>query len=318
VCKTIGGSVWKKLIDWKCLLHVRVCCSDLNKGKQQAGTNKWRKMMMSRKTLFCFSVMLILGLAVVANAAVVAEYDASAVTTLRPGEDTPAWTVGGNQTEVFGSDDMGDYLSLHLNGIGNEAQNSGDYLYWSSPATTNMDKGVTDYSLEVKMQPVDDWISSGYAYEAQNMVVMWSDDTNWYSVSFDKDKDDAGAGTDGRIVRAKYGWVNIVDSVDWSTPHTVGIAYMGTYDRFYFSIDGTYASYIEADDLAVGAVHAPYQDKMYFGDGTTGGGNGSTYGPDYDSDWYFARLHDVAIPEPTTLALLGMAGLLGLRRRRKA
>jgi len=222
----------------------------------------------------------------------VAEYDASAVTTLRPGEDTPAWAVSGNQTEAFGSDDMGDYLSLHLAGIGNETQNAGDSLYWTSPASTPMEKGVSTYGIEVKIQPVDDYISTGYAYEAQNMVVQWSDDTYWYSVSFDKDKDDAGAGTAGRIIRAKYGWTTIIDPVDWSSPHTLAIVYEGDVDKFHFYLDSVYKATWDPNDLQVGAVHAPYQDKVVFGDGTSGGGDGATYGPDYDSNWYFVRLYE--------------------------
>lgn len=257
-------------------------------------------------------VVMLMVACVVANAALVSEYNASAETQ-KPG--ALGWTVWGD--EGTQSTDMGNYLLVNTNNDA-DPMNAGDNLYWRSPVGTPMTSGVSSYGIEVKMRPVDDWISTGYSYESSNISISWSDNVSWYQISIDKDKDDAGAGTVGRIVKSKYGYDTIVDNIDWSVARTVGIGYDPANNQFNFYVDGVLGGTWTSADLALGAVHAPYRDKVIFGDSTTGGGNG-TVGPDYNSEWYSVKLYSTAsevIPEPATIALLTVGGLLGLRRKK--
>lgn len=255
-------------------------------------------------------VVVLLVAAVSANAALVSEYNASAGTQ-KPG--ALGWAMWG--TEDTQSTDMGDYLLVNTNND-SDAVNAGDNLFWRSPVGTPMNSGVNDYGIAVKMRPVDDWISSGYSYESSNISVSWSDNVSWYQISFDKDKDDAGAGTVGRVVRSVYGYSTIIDDIDWSVAHTIGIGYAAAVNKFNFYLDGVLKATWDSATLAIGGAYAPYQEKVLFGDGTTGGGNG-TVGPDYNSEWYSVRLYNTnsEVPEPATIAILMLGGFLGLRKR---
>jgi hypothetical protein len=220
----------------------------------------------------------------------IAEYDASKVNSLRPDQVNPAWTYSGNvnfataPTAVY---DAGDYLLQNLS-YDSDSQNAGDYAMFQSPASQSvpMVNGSGQYGFMARVRPLEDLKSTGYGYEATNIFLAWSDDVNWYIVSIDKDADDDSSGTMGRITRNTYPMNTIISGVDWSVPHTIGIAYDGAGDVFKFYLDGFYRASVSSADLKVGNSYAPYIGRIYFGDGGTGGFN-----PDYNAEWYFVRLY---------------------------
>jgi hypothetical protein len=166
------------------------------------------------------------------------------------------------------------------------------------------------YGIEFRVRPLTDVPFLGGSHFA-NAYVTWADDTFAYNVTIDKDTDDGGAGTTGGI---KYGQNSLSDAVlgiDWSVPHTIFIGYTGTapFGSFDFYVDGVLASTVSAGSIARTGSFA--RDAVDFGDGTTG------QGLDVAVEWYSVSIHDSAVPEPASLALMGLGGLAATRRRRQ-
>jgi len=231
------------------------------------------------------------------NSTPVAEYDASKVTDQRPDEISPAWSAGGLGSDPSVCSDDGDYLLMDVDdNDGSQATNDGDQADWTSPASqiVTMTRNSGEYSIEVKVKPLGDIISASYRYEYDNLYVGWSDDVNYYIVSFDMDYDDGGASTLGRVTRGKYPLTTVINNVDWSEPHTLTITYDGSEDTFDFYLDDSYKNSVSSSDLAIGSTQSSCQNRVRFGDSTTLG-----YHPDYSAEWYFVRLYDHAISTST-------------------
>jgi hypothetical protein len=172
-----------------------------------------------------------------------------------------------------------------------------------------MVENTTNYTVEFRVRPLTDVL--GTEWFAQQKLT-WRASTSRYDISIDLDSDDTDPGTTGSI---RYGQgtlgtkVEAISGIDWSTPHTIAVAYTGATDDFEFFLDGVSAGTIASNTMTVGS-NGPL-DKIRFGDGTTDPvANGNQV------EWYFVRLHDVALPEPGSVALLTGAGLLALVRRR--
>lgn len=217
------------------------------------------------------------------------EYDASKVNSLRPDQLALPWDARGETTNQAVSYDAGDYLITRFaDNDGSQSTNNGDSGDWTSPFNPSviMKKNSGQYKIEVKMRPIDDIKSTGYSYEYANAQISWSDDVYSYHLSFDKDSDDGGSGTLGRVSRGTSSMVSVISNIDWSIPHTIAVEYNGQTDNFTFYLDGVSKGSLASSTLASGACVKAYQNRISFGDTTSGG-----YHPDYNAEWYFVRLY---------------------------
>ncbi len=244
-----------------------------------------------------------LGVGIQADAALLVGFDAAAA-----GAGVTPASQGWSQ---FGTPmvNNGAFL-LQDNTADDPATSSGEYL---SPTVAAGTMALTSgqYGIEFRVRPLTDVPFLGGSHYA-NAYVFWSDDTFAYNITVDLDTDDGGAGTTGGI---KYGQNSLSDAVlgiDWSVPHTIYIGYTGTapFGSFDFYVDGVLTSTVAAGSLARTGSFA--RDAVDFGDGTTG------QGLDVAAEWYSVSIYDSAapIPEPASLALMGLGGLTALRRRR--
>lgn len=104
---------------------------------------------------------------------------------------------------------------------------------------------------------------------------------------------------------------NIVNNLDVTQFHTYRIAFRPDASENTYTLwidDMTPANYVTSGTLYSGAGY------MYFGDG--GGSQQGSMNWDYIA--WNNNSAPVAVPEPVVLSLLGLAGMLGLRRRRAA
>jgi hypothetical protein len=242
----------------------------------------------------------------VARAGIVVEYDAVAAGAGNEPQDVvPPWTKYGVGNMV----NNGTYLLQDWTADDPTTQ-SGEY---DSPAVPGlMARNVNDYSVEFRVRPLTDMPFLGSSHFA-NCKIGWKESSASslrYNISIDLDEDDTGPLTTGALRYGDNSLAPVITGIDWSVPHTVAVAYRASADDFEFYFDGVYAATLAPGTF--GRIGGGMVDGIRFGDGTTG------QGLDVAAEWYFARIYDVAVPEPSTLALLGFAGVaLAVRRGRR-
>jgi hypothetical protein len=258
-------------------------------------------MAMSRVMSWACAVGLVLASSAVGSALV--QFDAAtAGAGVDPTGVTPAWTRYGTPMTNNGT------FLLQDNTADDPGTSSGEYL---SPSAGSglMKLASGQYGIEVKVRPLGDVPFLGGSHYG-NAYVFWSDDSYAYNITIDKYTNDV-SGTGG----IKYGQNSLSDAVtgiDWSVPHTIFVGWTGfaPYGSFNFYVDGVLASTVSAGSMARSGGFPFAQDRVDFGDGTTG------QGMDVAIEWYSVRIYDtnVPVPEPTSLLLL-VPGLAILRRR---
>lgn len=258
---------------------------------------RWTRQLITG----CAGAFVLSVCAATSPGAVVIEFDAAAAGAgVLPQDGVPPWTFGGNNAAV----NNGTFLDM------NNAANH--FSEWDSPAVPGtMVQGVTDYTVEWRMRPTVDLPATDWF---ANLKVMWRDDTHRYDVTIDLDADDGGLGTTGSL-RYKQGFTGslseAITGIDWSVPRTIAVAYRASSNDFEFFLDGVSQGVLSQATFHNGTSAAGVQDKTRFGDGTNNQGPSA-------AEWYWVRVHDVALPEPGTLGILTVAGLTLLPRRRSS
>ena len=261
---------------------------------------------MSRSIALLWTKGLIV-LSIVASAAsgaTLVKYDAAAAGAgVDPTGVSPAWTRFGVLMTNNGT------ALVQDNTADDPTTESGEYLSPSAGAGL-MKLTSGQYGIEIKAQPLTDVPFAGASHYA-NAYVFWSDDSFAYNITLDKYSNDV-SGTGG----IKYGQNSMADAVtgiDWSVPHTLFIGWTGfsPFGSFNFYVDGVFKSAISAGSMARSGGFPFAQDRVDFGDGTTG------QGVDVAVNWYSLAIYDTnqPVPEPTGLILLAL-GVLGVRRPR--
>jgi len=249
----------------------------------------WNKSVLS----FVGAMVVICGWSGSATATVMVEYDAATSGGALP--DAVGWT--GYGTPMVHS---GTYLTQDNTANDPGSDESGEYL--SPLAGAGLMKLASgQYGIEFRVQPLSDVPFLGGGHYA-NLYVFWSDDTYAYNVTIDLDTDDAGPGTTGGIKYGQDSMSDAVTGIDWSTPHTVYIGYAGASPggSFVFYVDGVWKSTVSVGSMARSGGWPFAQDRVDFGDGTTG------QNLDVAAQWYFVRIHDAALPGnlPTNTPLI--------------
>jgi len=254
-------------------------------------------MQMHRSSLCAAALGVALSglVSIATNAAVVVEYDASTAAAL---PSAPDWSP------EYGTDMTLSGGLLHQN----TPDGGGPTFYRSKEIAGLMTRNTTDYTVEFKTQVLLDTPSSDWY---TNTIVIWGDNTQSYSLIPYRNGGSGGLRTGSGTTVGNL--TDVVTGVSWAAAHQFDITYSGANDNFKIYVDGALNTTVGANSLVLGgAAPEPYwRDRLLFGDYLTGA---SSNGPT-QTDWSSARLFDSAVPEPTSMTLIGIAGMLAIRRK---
>lgn len=235
-------------------------------------------------------------LAAAATALFLAAYQTSAATLLEfdaatagfdnePDEISPAWVRSG-----FPMFNTGPFLLQDTTFSPSNA--SGEYYSPTAAdgglAAGTFTRGGAGYGIEFKVRPLNDIAFIGY--EWPELYLGWSDDQFNYNITIDKFGGANTSGT-GDIVYGRNSFSPAISGIDWSIPHTIFIGHRGsgTSSVFDFYLDGIIKSTIVDGSIARSRAGWEFlQDRIIFGDGTTGGPGGN----DVAAEWYTIRVTD--------------------------
>lgn len=235
-------------------------------------------------------------LAVAASSFIMATHHAAATTLLEfdaptagfdvePDEVTPAWTRSG-----FPMFNTGPFLLQDT--TFSPSNSSGEYYSPNADdgglARGTFKRGGAAYGIEFKVRPLNDVAFIGY--EWPELYLGWSDDQFNYNITIDKFGGASTSGT-GDIVYGRNSFSPAITGIDWSAPHTIFIGHRGsgTSSVFDFYLDGVIKSTITDGSIARSRAGWEFlQDRIVFGDGTTGGPGGN----DVAAEWYNIKITD--------------------------
>jgi len=265
----------------------------------------WEKDNVTRVTFTRFKQNFFESMAAPSGPALVSFDAAEAGAGATPNESSN-WSFNGNGAAMTNN---GIFLLQDNTSAPHEDQ-FGNYMSSVVP-NEKMTRHTGDYAIEFKVRPLTDMPNSGNSHNA-NLEVVWSDDTASYNISIDKDTDDAGTGTTGRLTFGFNDLSEAIVDIDWSVAHAVAITYEGQTDSFDVHLDGIHKATFLAAEMARPDIFPFSQFGVAFGDFTV------NQNIDVAAEWYYVRILDTAsisVPTPSSLALLACSVLASIGYR---